>query len=317
MLANPSDKGAVNTYTPTLSVHNSTDLDKDSLTYEFEVYSDPDLTALVASTTSVPETTGTTSWTVPVTLIENTTYYWQARANDGALDSGWMAKASFFVNKANDAPGAPALSSPATGSSLATLTPTLAVKNAADPDSDTLTYNFAIYSNGVLVAQKTGVPQDSSGITTWTPDTNLQDNTAYTWNAQASDGDSSGAWMDDASFSIHIPKTGINATIDFDPNTLNKTSNGTWVVVYIEFPAGYRPADVDISTVRLEGTIPAVQRPSAVGDYDKDGIPDLMVKFKRSDVINLLPNGDKVTVRVTGTVGTTTFEGVDTIRVIP
>ncbi len=41
-----------------------------------------------------------------------------------------------------------------------------------------------------------------------------------------------------------------------------------------------------------------------------------MVKFKRADVINLLPNGDKVQILVTGTVGTTTFEGVDTIRVI-
>jgi hypothetical protein len=49
----------------------------------------------------------------------------------------------------------------------------------------------------------------------------------------------------------------------------------------------------------------------------KDGIPDLMVKFKRSDVINLLDSGDIVPVRVTGTAGTMTFEGIDTIRVIP
>lgn len=45
-----------------------------------------------------------------------------------------------------------------------------------------------------------------------------------------------------------------------------------------------------------------------------------MVKFKRSDVINLLPNGDNVAVHVTGiagaTTGATTFEGVDVIRVI-
>jgi len=55
---------------------------------------------------------------------------------------------------------------------------------------------------------------------------------------------------------------------------------------------------------------------SAPGDYDNDGIPDTMVKFKRADVINLLPNGDNVQVLVTGTVATTIFEGVDTIRVI-
>lgn len=41
-----------------------------------------------------------------------------------------------------------------------------------------------------------------------------------------------------------------------------------------------------------------------------------MVKIKRADVINLLLNGDDVQVLVTGTVATTIFEGVDTIRVI-
>lgn len=53
-----------------------------------------------------------------------------------------------------------------------------------------------------------------------------------------------------------------------------------------------------------------------MGDYDKDGISDLMVKFDRADAINLLPNGDQVTVHVTGKVGTVTFEGVDIIRVM-
>ena len=41
-----------------------------------------------------------------------------------------------------------------------------------------------------------------------------------------------------------------------------------------------------------------------------------MVKFDRNAVINILPLGNNVPVHVTGTVGTTTFEGVDRIRVI-
>lgn len=40
-----------------------------------------------------------------------------------------------------------------------------------------------------------------------------------------------------------------------------------------------------------------------------------MGKFKRSDVIAVLPNGDKVPVHVSGKVGAMTFEGVDVIRV--
>jgi len=42
----------------------------------------------------------------------------------------------------------------------------------------------------------------------------------------------------------------------------------------------------------------------------------MLVKFNRADVISLLQNGENVTIHVKGDVGTTTFEGVDTIRVI-
>ena len=88
------------------------------------------------------------------------------------------------------------------------------------------------------------------------------------------------------------------------------------MTVYIELPAGYNVANISIASLRLEGSIPAEPWPYTIGDCDKDGIADLMVKFNRNSVINLLPNGDNVAVHVTGTVGSTTFEGVDVIRVI-
>ncbi|MEW6417895.1 MAG: hypothetical protein AB1480_07215, partial [Nitrospirota bacterium] len=91
---------------------------------------------------------------------------------------------------------------------------------------------------------------------------------------------------------------------------------GKWVTVYIELPEGYDVHDIIVSSILLEGTVPAEQRPYCIGDHDKDGIPDLMVKFNRNSVINILPEGDNVLVHVTGTVGIITFEGVDTIRVI-
>ncbi len=88
-------------------------------------------------------------------------------------------------------------------------------------------------------------------------------------------------------------------------------------MVYIELPEGYNAKDIDIASNKLEGTIPAESRPYATGDHDKDGAPDLMVKFRRSDVIAVLPPGDHIPVHVSGKVGTTTFEGVDVIRVMP
>jgi large repetitive protein len=314
VLANPSDGSGVNTFTPTLSVHNATDIDRDVLTYGFELY-DASMN-LVLSATNISESPDITSWTVPVTLTENQTYSWKARASDGELYSGWMSLASFMINTANDAPTAPVLHAPAEGSSLDTLNPTLSVQNATDPDSDTLTYDFEVYSNGTLIQAVAGVPQNISGITSVTLTTALADNTTYQWRARAYDGDRYSSWMDMATFSIHLSVMNITATIDFDPNTLNQGSNGKWVTVYIELPNGYNVNNIVISSILLEDTVPAEPWPYAIEDYDRDGIPDLKVKFRRSDVINVLPAGDNVLVHVSGTVGTVTFEGVDVIRVI-
>jgi large repetitive protein len=316
ILANPSNGGGVNVPAPTLAVHDATDPDGDPLTYEFELYADAAMTDLIAQSGRVAETAPVTGWTVPVTLTENQTCFWRARAFDGALASDWTPAASFLVNTANDAPGAPRISSPPAGSSVATLTPVLAVVNAVDPDSSGLTYEFELYSGATLVTAASGVTGDSAGITAWTLGVSLADNTEYQWRARASDGSGFSPWTAMATFTVRLPKTGINAAIDFDPDTLNRSSKGTWVVVYIELPAGYRPADIDIPSIRLEGTIPAEARPYEIGDHDRDGIPDLMVKFRRQHVIDLLKNGDGIPVHVTGKAGATPFEGVDTIRVL-
>jgi hypothetical protein len=296
VLANPSDKAGVNVFTPTLSVHNSTDIDRDVLTYEFEVYGDEGMTNLLSSIAGIEETPQITSWTIPVNLVENSVYYWRARAYDGELHSSWMPLASFMINTANDAPGAPLLHAPAEGSSVDTLNPTLSVYNAIDPDSDTLTYDFEIYSDGAVVETITGIPEDKSGITSVTLMTALSDNTTYTWRARAYDGDRYGQWMEMATFTVHLPIQNITATIDIELNTMNRMCGDKWVTVFIELPEGYDVHDIDISSILLEGTVHAETWPYSIGDYDKDGIPDLMVKFKWADVIDILPNGDNVVV---------------------
>jgi hypothetical protein len=110
----------------------------------------------------------------------------------------------------------------------------------------------------------------------------------------------------------------VTATIDFNPDTLNLKSEGSVVTVYIyiELPPDYDVSQIDISSIRLNGTIPALDWPTEIGDYDGNGIPDLMVKFDRAAVQSVLTVGEQVQITITGEVGGIAFEGWDTIRVI-
>ncbi len=106
------------------------------------------------------------------------------------------------------------------------------------------------------------------------------------------------------------------ATVDIDPDTLNKKSRGRWVTCYIELPEGYDVRDVDIGSILLNGSVAAESRPVGYGDYDSDGIEDLMVKFDRAQVAEVLPVGSEVEIQITGSVGDGDFLGYDYIRVI-
>ena len=107
----------------------------------------------------------------------------------------------------------------------------------------------------------------------------------------------------------------VTATVNIAPETLNLISKGKWITAYIELPEGYDASDIDILSVRLNGEIPAELHPTEIGDYDEDGIPDLMVKFGRQDLIAILSVGE-ATLTITGEVNGISFEGSDTIRVI-
>lgn len=105
------------------------------------------------------------------------------------------------------------------------------------------------------------------------------------------------------------------ATVDLDPNTLNRGSNGKWVTAYIELDGSADVADIDIATVRLEGTIAAAFKPAAIGDLDEDLVPELMVKFPRAS-LDYLSVGMH-TLKVSGSLlSGETFEGSDDVTVI-
>jgi hypothetical protein len=114
-----------------------------------------------------------------------------------------------------------------------------------------------------------------------------------------------------------VPIVIIPAKVDVDPDTLNLKSKGKWVTTYIELPEGYDVSNIDVNTVLLNDQVHAKDHPTEIGDNDNDGIADLMVKFDRSAVQEILEVGEEVEVTVTGDLTDgPPFEGSDLIRVI-
>lgn len=108
--------------------------------------------------------------------------------------------------------------------------------------------------------------------------------------------------------------------IDIDPDTLNLKSKGV-ITAYIELPRGFVPENIDRATIMLNGAVPSKEKPTVVGDYDNDGTTDLMVKFDREKVRQLLlDSGQVAKVRISGKVfydgGDLDFAGVDYVRLI-
>jgi len=120
------------------------------------------------------------------------------------------------------------------------------------------------------------------------------------------------------------------ATVDIDPDSLNLRSSGTWITCYtIELLVGYYVGDIDVPSLMLNGTIRVDPlAPTTIGDYDNDGISDLMVKFRRDAVISyVIANIDMTQLAQKGSMTTTLtitgklndgtlFQGSDTITII-
>ena len=139
-----------------------------------------------------------------------------------------------------------------------------------------------------------------------------QNPTTYTIEWLASDGTLAVAASTELSVMDVVP-----ISFELTPGTLNLRSMGRWVTGYLEPTAPYTAADIDTPTVILNDAIPVDgSGPTEIGDYDGDGIPDLMLKFERVAVELELDAGDNVAVVVTGTMAGHYFIGTDHIRVI-
>lgn len=213
---------------PTLTVTNAGDADYDTLTYAFQVASDNGFLNIVTSASGVPQGSGSTAWTVPIALSEDTQYFWRARATDDQGTPGNWANSGFFVNATNATPGAPGLNWPADAAEITTRTPSLTVVNAVDADNDALLYTFEIDTAGTFTTsnKQTSSPiAEGAGTTSWTPSM-LADNTIWFWRVKANDGAADGPWMTTASLFVNTVNDAPTA-----PTLQNPADNGQAAVL--------------------------------------------------------------------------------------
>ncbi|MBN1669824.1 MAG: immune inhibitor A [Kiritimatiellae bacterium] len=221
-LSSPLNYQALQILRPTLTVTNAIDYQGDALSYRFEVYSDEDLSNLVAQVPVIASGAERTSWEVDTDLANNAQYWWRCQASDLSNAGPWMATATFYVNQTNAAPLAPVIAGPPAGAILPDTTALLYWYASTDPDvgDSVIAYHIQVDSNSVFasptVDDDTVVIEGAPPGTNWVAGrelgslegaSNLLGGITYFWRMRAED-----SWHDYSDWSagtnwfvIHVP----------------------------------------------------------------------------------------------------------------
>ncbi len=202
-ISSPAIDSIVADLSPTLSVTNATDIDRDSLSYNFVLYTENDLATPVASVSNLnPGLNGQTAWHLPKVLQEDGRYLWQAKVVDGRGAETLSEWGSFLVSLVNNAPTVPQINSPTNGTLVEQLQGdtnlTLSVINATDPERAALTYYFELDTVNTFdsLGKQTSaaIATGGAGKTAW-PLSGLVENVTYYWRVRAFDGQVYSEWM--------------------------------------------------------------------------------------------------------------------------
>ena len=105
------------------------------------------------------------------------------------------------------------------------------------------------------------------------------------------------------------------ATVEFDPTQLKRDTKKSFIKATIEVPDSDLEI-IDTTSITANG-VAANQQSIKIGDADRDGIPDITVKFDAQALLAELPDGDSgVFVQGAFTDGSF-FEGTAQVTVIP
>jgi hypothetical protein len=214
-------------------------------------------------------------------------YEGDARISDGNSDG------SAIVDMGADeyvAPNAPPVLGPV-GNKTATEGMELKFAiSGSDSDGDLLTYSASNLPAGANF--------DSAARTfAWKPDYSQSGDYLVTFAV------SDGPLSDKETITIHVYNLSVSANVTVAPDTLHLARAGQWITAHIQLRSAYASEQIDLSTVRLNGTVLAVEDPKYgfVGNngagHEKSA--EWIVKFDSKSVLGQLALGDN-TVLITG-----------------
>jgi len=178
-----------------LVVENATTNGQRPLSYVFEVATDAGCTNKVFSREGIsPGDGGRTSLRLPDRLATGRTYYWRARALDGANTGPFPAAANFdvYTPVVIDAPVPVA---PVGGVKVTTLRPTFIVNNSSRTGpAGAISYTFELSESDTFAVKVAVTVAEQTNQTQYVPTADLAYAKTYYWHVRGSDGTATGPW---------------------------------------------------------------------------------------------------------------------------
>ena len=192
----------------TLTIQNSTTNGQRVVKYVFEVATDAAFSSKVIDPATVPQgDNGQTKYTVDKNLESGKTYYWRAKADDGANQSAVAAAKDFLIYTLSIT--APALVYPSANLHVAAtdVPVTVTLQNSLTNGDRPLRYIVEVgadpnFGTKVYAIEVAGGSNDRTSVTI---DTTLDYNRIYYWRARATDGVAQSAYSGANAFSVDPP----------------------------------------------------------------------------------------------------------------
>jgi len=216
----------------TLVVQNATTNSQRPITYRFEVAMDADFTNKVASREGIePGGDGKTSYRLPDALAADRTYYWRAKAVDGANESAYSAAVAFSVVTSIDIQS-PLPLSPISAATTSSRNPEFRVRNSVrSGPTGSINYTFEIAEDqafGAMVAIVTVAEQASE--TKFTIAQTLKASTKHYWRVRGFDSNASSPWSLTQSFVTPAAATTPPPTTPPTPGAACNSSNPDTII---------------------------------------------------------------------------------------